>query len=268
MVRLGRWLVNLVVLYGIVAGGMLLARRSLIYPFDETSAWTGDLPGVLIETISRDDGSNLTVWAAEPAEGKPVIFYFMGNVGHLEAFDPQFREILTHGYGLVAMAYRGGGGASGKPSEAGLKQDARLLWNNLPAVLRVRIPENQRIIYGFSLGTGIAVDLASSTNPAAVILEAPFTRLCKVIEFTTKILPACRLMWDEFYPSIEQVSQINAPVLVLHGEDDNQVPVEMGRKIAQTAGDAELVIYPGGRHNNLRLHGAITDAMNFIERKM
>jgi len=165
-----------------------MARRALIYPFDETAAWTGDLPGVLIKEIARPDGTIMVVWAAEPEPKKPVIFYFMGNVGNLQHFDPRLRELRQLGYGIVAMAYRGGGGADGQPSELSLKADARFLWDNTEQVLRIRPPETQRIIYGTSLGTGIAVDLAIGKPVAGVVLEAPFTRLCETAEYHLKIV--------------------------------------------------------------------------------
>ncbi len=265
MAQLTRWIINLAVIYGIVVGVALLARRALIYPFDETAAWTGDLPGILIKEVARPDGSTLVVWAAEPELKKPVVYYFMGNAGHLEYFDPVLRELRLHGYGVVAMAYRGGGGADGQPSEAGLKADAKYIWDNTEAVLRIRPPAEQRFIYGTSLGTGIAVDLAAGQRLAGVILEAPFTRLCEVAQYQLKIVPACRLMWDEFYPVIDQVGDIAAPVLVLHGSDDRTIPVEMGEAVAAAAREATLKIFPGGDHNDLRLFGAGELTQTFIE---
>jgi len=261
---LSRWIINLVVIYGIAVGVGLMARRALIYPFDETAAWTGDLPGVLIKEMTRPDGSAMVVWAAEPEPNQPVVFYFMGNVGNLEHFDPRLRELRQFGYGIVAMAYRGGGGAEGQPSEIALKNDARLLWENVEQVLRIRPPESQRIIYGTSLGTGIAADLAVGKKAAGVIFEAPFTRLCEVAEYQLKIVPACRLMWDEFYPVIDQVIDITSPILVLHGSDDTTIPVEMGRAVAERSNTATLKIYPGGHHNDLRLFGAGADIKAFV----
>jgi len=260
-----RWIVNLVVIYGLVVGVALMARRALIYPFGETAAWTGDLPDVLIKDVTRPDGTNMVVWAAEPEPKQPVVFYFMGNVGHLEYFDPRLRELRGFGYGIVAMAYRGGGGAEGQPSETSLKADAKYIWDNVEQVLRIRIPPERRIIYGSSLGTGIAADLAAARKSAGVILEAPFTRLCEVAEYQLKIVPACRLMWDEFYPVIDQVIDIRAPILVLHGTDDKTIPVEMGKKIAERAHDVTLKLYDGGHHNDLRLFGAGLDIQAFIE---
>ncbi len=262
---LPRWIVNLVVIYGLVVGVGLMARRALIYPFVETAAWTGDLPGVLIKNVQRPDGTTLVVWAAEPEPEHPVIFYFMGNAGNLEYFDPVLRELRGFGYGVVAMAYRGGGGADGQPSETALKADAKFLWDNVEQVLRIRIPPEQRIIYGTSLGTGIAADLAASNRSAGVILEAPFTRLCEVAEYQLKIVPACRLMWDETYPIIDQVIDINAPMLVLHGTHDTTIPVDMGKRVAERGNDVTLKLFAGGHHNDLRLFGAGKEIKAFIE---
>ena len=265
MAWLSRWIVNLVVIYGLVVGVGLMARRALIYPFDETAAWTGDLPGVLIKEVTRPDGTTMVVWAAEPEPKRPVIYYFMGNVGNLEYFDPRLRELRMFGYGIVAMAYRGGGGADGQPSEMSLKQDAAFIWDNTERVLRIRPPENQRFIYGTSLGTGIAADLAVGRDAAGVILEAPFTRLCEVAQYQLKIVPACRLMWDEVYPVVDQVAAISSPILVLHGTDDTTIPVEMGEAVARQSKTATLKLYPGAHHNDLRLFGAGEDIKAFVE---
>ncbi len=265
MGSISRWVINLIVIYGIVVGIALMARRALIYPFDATAAWTGDLPGVLIRELQRPDGSILVVWAAEPEPKMPVIFYFMGNVGNLEYFDPRLRELREFGYGIVAMAYRGGGGTDGRPSEIALKEDAAYLWRNVEGVLRIRPPEDQRIIYGTSLGTGIAAELAVQTKPAGVILEAPFTRLCEVVQHQTKIVPACRLMWDEFYPIVDQVIDIRAPILVLHGTEDTTIPVEMGKAVAERGDQVTLKLYPGGHHNDLRHFGAGRDIHAFVQ---
>lgn len=260
-----RWIINIAVIYALVVGVMLLARRPLIYPFDTREAFLKDLTDVQIHELERPDGSKLVVWATEPAAKQPVIFYFMGNIGNLEQVNTQFRPFLEEGFGLVAMAYRGGGGVDGRPSELALTEDAKFLWDNLEGALRIRIPENQRYIYGFSLGAGIATSLASQTQPAGLILEAPFTRLCAVAQWRFKIVPACRLMWDEFYPVIDQIKDIDAPFLVLHGSDDDQIPVSMGEAIFRASPqNGTLKIYPGGRHNDLRLHGADKDAISFI----
>lgn len=264
MTRLIRWAFRLAILYALFVGGLLWARHYLIYPFDQRSAWTNDLPGVVIREIARDDGTILPVWVAEPEPNKPVIFYFMGNVGHLEYFSAQFREFREAGLGLVAMAYRGGGGAEGEPSERALKADAQLIWDRADTIMRIKTPKNQRVIFGFSLGTGIAADLASQNTPGAVVLQAPFTKLCSVIETRLRIVPACQLMWDERYPVIDQVGGISAPLLIQHGQDDDQIPVHMGRELANAAG-VEPKIYVGAKHNDLRLFGAGRDAIQFVE---
>jgi len=262
---LPRWIVNLVVIYGLLVGIGLMARRALIYPFDNTAAWTGDLPGVLIKRIERDDAPNMVTWAAEPEAGQPVVFYFMGNVGNLAHFSPRIRELRSFGYGIVAMAYRGGGGAEGQPSETALKADAKFIWDNVERVLRIRVPPERRIIYGISLGTGIAADLAVSRSSAGVIFEAPYTRLCEAAEYQLKIVPACRLMWDEAYPIVDQVIDINAPILVLHGTEDTTIPVEMGKRVAERGNDVTLKLFEGAEHNNLRQFGSGKEIKAFID---
>ena len=264
MARLSRWLINLAVIYALLVGGMLLARRSLIYPFDQTVAWTGDIPDLLIKDVERPDGTTLVVWAAEPEFKRPVLYYFMGNVGNLGYSEAWFREFRALGYGIVAMGYQGGGGADGKPSENALKGDAQYIWDNMEKVLRIRVPQEDRYILGQSLGAGIAADLASKNENAGTVLITPFTRLCEVAEHQIKIVPVCRLMWDEHYRIDTQLPEISAPVLILHGTDDATIPFEMSERLVETSPNATLKVYEGGTHNDLRLFGAVRDIDAFI----
>ena len=264
MARLSRWLINLAVIYALLVGGMLLARRSLIYPFDETVAWTGDIPDLLIKNVERPDGSTLVVWAAEPEFKRPVVYYFMGNIGNLGYSEAWFRELRALGYGIVAMAYQGGGGADGQPSESALKGDAQYIWDNMEKVLRIRVAKEDRYILGQSLGSGIAADLASKNDNAGTILLSPFTRLCEAAEHQIKIVPVCRLMWDEHYRIDQQLPEISAPVLILHGTDDATVPFAMSERLVATTPNATLTAYEGGKHNDLRLFGAVKDIDAFI----
>lgn len=263
MTRLIRWAIKILILYALCVCALLFARKALIYPFDTNSATIRSLPGVEARELDRADGSKLVAWVAKPDPGQPVLFYLMGNIGNLDYFSQRFRKFREAGFGLVAMAYQGGGGADGYPSEAALKADAHYLWDNIDAILDM--PDTQKVIYGQSLGTGIAVDLARMTEPLGIVLETPFTRLCAVIQAQLKFVPACLLMWDEHYPIIDQISAIDAPILLLHGTSDRTIPYDMSLKVRDAAPDAELRTYQDAGHNNLARFGALADAINFIK---
>lgn len=252
------WAALIVVLLGF--------RHKFIYPFSRFAAQPAGVMGMSAQTIARSDGSDLVVWVAPPRLGRPVVFFFMGNAGSLAYFTPKLQEFAAQGYGLAAMTYRGGAGQPGEPSEAALAADALLLWDEA-SQLFADLPQDQRVIYGQSLGSGVASGLAAHRSPAALILETPFTSLCKTIEVTLYVVPACLLMWDERYETIERIAAINAPLLVLHGDQDGVVPLWMGQAVYDAhKGEKEIKVYPGGRHNDLRLYGASLDAMRFMDR--
>lgn len=123
--RAARWFGRLaafvIVIYLISLAAALLLRRDFIYPFDPTPVrpQNANLPRSDILRIARIDHSEVVVWRVESHPGKPIILFFMGNVGNLLATGPRLKELALRGYGLAAMTYPGGGGINGAPSEAG-----------------------------------------------------------------------------------------------------------------------------------------------------
>jgi uncharacterized protein len=148
---------------------------------------------------------------------------------------------------VLALGYRGYSGSSGTPSEKGLIIDGA----TAAAFLRANgVPPERLVYYGESLGTGVAVQLASreETRPAAVILEAPFTSAADVARRHYWYAPIGLLMRDQFR-SIDHIEGGEAPLFVLHGDADGVVPVAHGRTLFEAAGEPkEMMVVPGGRH--------------------
>lgn len=248
------------VVYATLIGASLIWRCDLIYPFDPTPFEPQHISLPRSDVVTLPDGP--TIWRVAPHPGKPVILYFMGNVGNLGRNGPHIQEFALRGYGLIAMAYRGGGGIGGTPSETVLKADALRVWRALDDLA----PGVERVIYGVSLGSGLATWLASEVDgEAGVVLETPFTRLCDAIRNAAPF-PACTLMWDERYESIDIIDGIGAPLLVLHGAADRIIPYDQGRRLFDAAAEPKTFIrYPDGRHNDLRLFGAGVEALAWID---
>ncbi len=241
-------------------GAAILWRHDFIYPFDPTPFEPQHVGLPRADVIALPDCPQ--IWRVRPHPGKPVIVYFMGNAGNLGRNGPRIQEFALRGFGLIAMTYRGGGGMDGDPSEGALKADAIRVWRALDEL----VPDTRRVIYGASLGSGIAAWLAAKVDgEAGLVLETPFTRLCDAIRARVPV-PACTLMWDEQYASIDVITQIGTPLLILHGDADRVIPIEQGRALYTAAKEPKAFIeYPGGRHNDLRLHGAGVDALNWID---
>jgi len=268
--KLGRTILRIAagaaVAYVIACAGLIVSARSLIYPFRDgySAASPVGVPGARAAFFTAADGIEVTAWVVPPRGGRPVVLYFMGNAGALPASGPRLTELALRGFGIAALNYRGSGGAPGEPSEEALTADAVALYDALDRLMGGAVPEGRRVIYGTSLGAAVAVQLAARRDAAGVVLETPFNRMCEVAQVHYPIFPACLLLPWERWESADAVRLVRAPVLVLHGDADEMIPLAQGRKLAEAA-RARLIVYPGGNHNDLRLHGAGIDAIAFIE---
>ena len=242
-------LIGLLAVYIALVGLLFVMQRKLQYVPDPrltepAEAGLDEFDSVRLET---PDGERLVAWHARPAGEHPTIVYFQGNGLGLEARADRFRLFHDAGYGVLALGYRGYSGSSGTPSETGLITDAA----TAAAFLRDGgVPPERLVYYGESLGTGVAVQLASreETRPAAVILDAPFTSAIDVARLHYWYVPLSLLMQDQFR-SIEHIGAVKAPLFVLHGDADGIVPVAHGRRIFETAGEPkEMMEVPGGSH--------------------
>lgn len=263
--RLGGALCALGLAWALVVATLHAQRHALIYPFDGAPA-APSIPGVRIaELPAADSAPALPVWLAEPRDGRPWVFFFMGNAGSLARHEARLAAIAGAGYGLAAMAYRGGGGVPGQPSETALKDDAARLWQDFDRLAGQPVPERQRVIWGLSLGSALAVWLAGRADERAVVLESPFTRLCDVARARYPWAPACLLLRDERWDSVAIIARTGSPLLVLHGTADRIVPASQGRALYEAAAEPKrLLQYPGAGHGDLAAHGAVADAFAFL----
>ncbi|HLL29195.1 MAG TPA: alpha/beta fold hydrolase [Xanthobacteraceae bacterium] len=262
MATLKSLLILLAVGYIALVALTYFAQRALLYFPDRarTPPASAGLPEAEEVTIETADGEKLIAWHVPPAEGKPVVLYFHGNGGALVDRVRRFRGLIANGNGLLALSYRGYGGSSGSPSEAGLLADAAAAY----VFATARYPAKLIAVFGESLGTGVAVWLAAEKPVACVILQAPYTSIVDVGAAAYPILPVRLLLKDRF-PSDQRVGRITAPVLVLHGERDRIVPIEYGERLyALIRAPKKFVRFPEGDHVDLDRSGAIAIVQSFI----
>lgn len=222
------------------------------------------LPEMREVTVETADGLSLRAWwAPPPRAGAPVVLYLHGNAGGLGARAGKVRPFIDRGFGVLLLAWRGFSANPGSPTEHGLYEDGRAAMRFLDAA---GVPPGQRALYGESLGSGVAVQLAVESRVGAVVLEAAFSSMVDAASAHYPIFPVSWLVKDRF-DSAAKIGAVQAPVLVLHGERDRVVPARLGRKLFAAARDPkEARYYPDGSHADLHDHGAGVAAADFIAR--
>jgi len=253
--------------YGVLVGGLYVFQRHLMYFPDVTRLQLGDLAalGVREITLKTVDGLSLLSWYLPPRDGHPVIAYFHGNGGHIGYRAERLRWFARSGYGMLMVEYRGYGGNPGTPSEAGLVADGAAALDFLDGE---GIAPNRLVIYGESLGSGIAVRLAAQREVASLILEAPFTSVAEVAQYHYSFMPASVLVRDRF-DSLAKIGDVKAPILVLHGERDRIVPLRFGRALFDAAPEPkELWLAREAGHEDLIRYGAFAAILDFLRRRV
>jgi fermentation-respiration switch protein FrsA (DUF1100 family) len=250
------------VLYVALAITVYLAQRSLMY-FPDTAHVTpaqAGLPQADEVPLTSADGTHIHVWHV-PAQGsKPVIIYFHGNGGSLPGRVDRFSKLIKEGIGIIGVEYRGYGGNEGSPSEQGLIADAEAAY----AFAAARYPVPQIVVWGESLGTGVAVALAAEKPVGRLILEAPFTSTEAVGARHYWYLPVRLLMKDQFR-SDERIGKVKAPLLILHGVQDRTVPYAMGEEMFELANKPKHIVrFLDGGHEDLDSHGALDAVARFL----
>jgi fermentation-respiration switch protein FrsA (DUF1100 family) len=248
--------------YGGLTALMYFAQRALMY-FPErvrTPPALAGLPAAEEIVLTTADGERVLAWHIPPRAAAPVVLYFPGNGGSLRYRAERFREIIADGIGLLALSYRGYGGSTGKPTEAGLIADAQASYDYAAA----RYAPARLAVWGESLGSGVAVALAADRPLARVILEAPFTSAAEVGQNAYPFLPVRLLLHDQFR-SDKRIARVTAPVLVLHGARDTVVPIVFGERLYQRiTAPKRFVRFADGGHNDLDAYGATAVAREFL----
>jgi fermentation-respiration switch protein FrsA (DUF1100 family) len=211
------------------------------------------LDGVKEIELAAADRTSLVAWYAPAQAGRPTLLYFHGNAANAANRAPKIALMLESGFGVFYLNNRGYGGSAGKPTEANNVADAIAAYDYLAGH---GVPANDIVAYGESLGSGQAVRLAAKRPVAAVVVEAPLTSTVDVARSVYFFLPLGLVIADKY--NVERdIGAVRAPVLILHGEQDEVIPVEMGRRVyAAAKAPKRIELFPDGRHNDLFDHGA------------
>lgn len=254
----------LAAIYLVVAVAAFVLQRRLMYFPDplrvEPSVFA--LAGVEERELQTADGVTLVAWHGRAAPAQPTLLYFHGNAGNLASRSERVRKYVERGIGIFILSYRGYGGSTGNPSERANVADAKLAYE---ALIKDGVAAEDIILYGESLGSGVAVQLAAEKPVGGLILDAPYTSIVDVAAKAYPYLPVRGFIFDR-YDSMRYLSSITAPILVLHGEDDEVIPVSMGRAVYDAAkGLKEIVTFPGAGHSDHQLFGSYEEVFRWID---
>lgn len=210
-------------------------------------------------TFKTSDGVTLTGWLHEAQGRNKAIVLFYGNADSLAPYAGFFKRFASAGYSVLGVNYRGYGGSNGAPSETGFYRDA----NAALALMAQRVPVEKITLIGNSIGTGVAVDLASRNAVAAVVLISPFT---SVVDRAAEIfwyLPV-RMLSKYAFASIAKIGEVSASILIVHGDNDTLIPLQHGTKLYAAARQPKrMEIFEGADHFTMdldRIAGLVIEA--------
>jgi fermentation-respiration switch protein FrsA (DUF1100 family) len=259
-----KWIVILVIAsYAAFVALLYLAQRQFVFippasihPSPAVAGW----PEAEETVIDTADGERVIVWYVPPHGGRPVVIYFHGNGEVIPSRAARYRQITSDGTGLVVLSYRGYMGSTGRPTEDGVLRDAEAAY----LFTTSRYPSSPVVLWGHSLGSGVAVALAARHLVAKVILEAPYSSTVDVAALRFPIVPVRWLMLDQFRSDL-RIDAVRVPLLIMHGDQDWVIPIFLGERLFKLAHEPKrFVRFSGGGHDDLDDFGATAVAQRFI----
>jgi fermentation-respiration switch protein FrsA (DUF1100 family) len=217
-----------------------------------------------IEIVTAD-GLPLLAWYQPPASNPgALLLYLHGNAGHIGHRGDRVRPYLDAGFGVLLAEYRGYGGNPGQPSESGFYHDTRAA---LDFLAQQGVTAERIVLYGESLGTGVAVQMAVERGCAALVLEAPYTSVAAVAQGRYWMFPVRHLVLDKF-DSLSKIGSVGCPLLIMHGERDRIIPIRYGRQLFEAASDPkEAKWFAEGNHTNFDELGGPAAVLEFLRRQ-
>jgi fermentation-respiration switch protein FrsA (DUF1100 family) len=234
-----RRLALVVVIYaGLAAMAHFTAESSLYFPLNGSYR----KPEGLIKIQTNDGGNLAAVYLPNPT-ARFTIWFFHGNAEDLGNAEPLLKNLHDAGFAVFAFDYPGYGFSSGYPSEQAIYSACHEARDYLRKVLK--IPVQQTVLYGRSLGGGPAVQMATEEHVGGLILQSTFTSVYR-IETHWHLLP-----FDEF-ENLKKIPRVNCPVLVMHGREDHLIPFYQGEALyAAARGPKQCLWVDFARHNDL-----------------
>lgn len=244
-------------------------QRELIYAPDSVSYVPPShyemLDGVEEIFVRSEDGLMLRSWYARAPAGQPTVVLFPGKSASLRGQRYRIRHFMNARMGVLLLGYRGYSGNAGTPTERGFHLDAEAALDWLHAR---DVSARSIVLYGISLGSGVAMQMAAEHPHAALILEAPYTSVADLAVRRFPFFPVRWLLRDNF-DTLTRIGLLSQPLLVMHGGRDTVIPQRHGRTLYDAATVQKEGFWPpAAGHNDVFDRGGFDAAVDFIERSL
>ena len=220
---------SLIILYLSICAYMYIFQRNFLYHPYKNNYLRGEKLNAEIKEIfiPSTEGITLKSWFYKNSNNKYTILFFHGNAGELGNRIYKLNELKNLNLNYLIISWRGFSGNKGSPTEQGLYNDAK---SAVEWLEKNNIKKNKIILYGESLGTGVAVEIGQNQDFAGIILESPYTSIVDAAKIYYPYLPVDLILKDK-YLSLKKIKNINSPVLLMHGGADIIIPIAMGKKL-------------------------------------
>jgi len=211
-------------------------------------------------TIETEDGESIIAWYSPALDHRPIVLFLHGSADSPAHQTMRFLALTAEGFGVLAPYFRGYGRSTGSPTETGLLRDARAAYS----FCRRLYPPERIALWGFSLGSAVAVLLAAQARVTGLILEAPFPSSAAVAKHFLPYFPMSFILRDKFRADAA-IGAVAAPILILHGEADREIPIAFGELIFEAATEPKkFVRFASGGHSDLDRFGAVAVVRDFL----
>ena len=256
---------SIIIVYIVLIIFVYFYQRNLLYHPAENNYQNDKIQFNYEEVfIKVNDEIELKSWIVnKDLNNLKTLVFFHGNAGDLSNRIHKLNELNKLNINILLISWRSFSGNKGKPSENSLYYDANSVvnWLNEQGVNNSDI-----ILYGESLGTGVATELASKNSYAGVILESPFTSIADAAKIYYPYLPVSLLLKDR-YDSKSKIKKINSPILIMHGKKDNIVPQIMGLELFEKANNPKFSYFPDNDDHMMEYNEELLSKIkNFINK--
>lgn len=189
---------------------------------------------------------------------KGIVLYLHGNAGNLEDWGNVYSQFTSRNYDVVIVDYRTYGKSTGKLTEENIHSDIQYIYDEI----KKEFSEKEIVVFGRSLGSGIAVKLASSNKPKALILETPYYSILEIAQKTVPFIPVNLILKFKF-ESNKYITKVKSPILFLHGKKDQVIPFQSGIKLYNLVKEnSSFITFEEGTHSNLSEFGDYNVALD------